>query len=683
MSRIAVAAGQPQTVSASSDDRKRIVGQSGSVLYSNPSTSGTLVAGDDVVVEDNTVLSIASGRGYVFVADVPGVLDSTGTRDDGVFRGRLPLNAVDYIPSYLVPSEVLDGTVDVSAYLQDAIDAGEQLDRPVLVPWGSWGIGTTVTLPDGCVLYSPRRSATLKALSTLSDSSPVLSNEDVLNGNDGISVEGLVVDANKSARGSSVAAAVRVIVSVSSGGTGTCSDVAITGNEVKNSNYIGVQLARVQRFKVEGNYVHDCERDGIMHVYDCQDGDVRGNLVVDCDDDAISFNSENVVLSNGVGDISSGNNVVSLDSGSTASVQIGDSCKVAGAGTAGADLVSIITGKSSSSITLTDNAATTVSDAAVTVGTVGHTMARINVIGNVCKGGTAGGHIACYGLKDSTVQGNASYQGHFYGIVVSNWNTTTPNRLVIQGNVISGAGVNNSGDGNGILIRSSRSTSSAGGYGDCKDIKILGNVIDDARYNGIRVLGDSTTSTMVRKLTIQGNTIKNSGATGSKQSGVVCDEVEDLDLIGNTSFDDQGTKTQSVGFTLSNIDGILRVIGNDGNGNDTAGAAGRIAISSIAGVTKIAVANNPGFDPWASTTSQGSTWSSTTVNGTTVYYKDTAVSFAVPFPAAPIMSVTAPHTGINASPVSVAADGFTMRLHATFDPGSGTHVGHWRATPSA
>ncbi|MBJ7469775.1 MAG: hypothetical protein JHD16_00655 [Solirubrobacteraceae bacterium] len=75
MSRIAVVAGNPQSVSATAEDQKKIVGQVGSVLYSNTDGSGSLTAGQSVTVENNTTLSITSGRGYVVVLDVAGSPD--------------------------------------------------------------------------------------------------------------------------------------------------------------------------------------------------------------------------------------------------------------------------------------------------------------------------------------------------------------------------------------------------------------------------------------------------------------------------------------------------------------------------------------------------------------------------------------------------------------------------------
>lgn len=75
MSRIPVAAGSPQTVTATATEQKTIVGQVGSVSYSNTDGSGTLTAGQSVTVENNTTLTVASGRGYVSVLDVFGSPD--------------------------------------------------------------------------------------------------------------------------------------------------------------------------------------------------------------------------------------------------------------------------------------------------------------------------------------------------------------------------------------------------------------------------------------------------------------------------------------------------------------------------------------------------------------------------------------------------------------------------------
>lgn len=76
MARIPVVAGAPQTVSATAEDQKRIFGQSGTISYANTDGSGSLTAGQSVVIANNTTLSIASGRGYVVVLDVRGSLDA-------------------------------------------------------------------------------------------------------------------------------------------------------------------------------------------------------------------------------------------------------------------------------------------------------------------------------------------------------------------------------------------------------------------------------------------------------------------------------------------------------------------------------------------------------------------------------------------------------------------------------
>lgn len=75
MSRIPVVAGSPVVVSASAADQKTIVSQSGTILYSNTDGSGTL-SSSPVTVANDTTLTVASGRGYAFVADVFGVPDT-------------------------------------------------------------------------------------------------------------------------------------------------------------------------------------------------------------------------------------------------------------------------------------------------------------------------------------------------------------------------------------------------------------------------------------------------------------------------------------------------------------------------------------------------------------------------------------------------------------------------------
>lgn len=86
MSRIPVVAGSQVVVSASAADQKTIVSQSGTISYSNTDGSGTL-SSSPVTVANDTTLTVASGRGYAFVADVFGGPDSAVSDSEAPWAG--------------------------------------------------------------------------------------------------------------------------------------------------------------------------------------------------------------------------------------------------------------------------------------------------------------------------------------------------------------------------------------------------------------------------------------------------------------------------------------------------------------------------------------------------------------------------------------------------------------------
>lgn len=166
MARIPVVAGSPQTVSASASDQKQIISISGTVSYFNTEVSGSLTTGQSVTVESNTTLTVASGKGYAYILDVPGSPDSvsvaslpseavvtTGATsrqvpwldpDTGRFAWRDPdLFNVKYFGA------TGDGSTDDTAAIQAAIDYVEDNHdkyRGVYFPTGNYIIsGVTAT----------------------------------------------------------------------------------------------------------------------------------------------------------------------------------------------------------------------------------------------------------------------------------------------------------------------------------------------------------------------------------------------------------------------------------------------------------------------------------------------------------------------------------------------------------
>lgn len=143
MPRVPVAAGSPQTVSATAYDQKVIHGAVGSVAYVNTDGSGTLTAGQSVTVANNTTLTISSGRGYVSVLDVFGNPDSVTAASfpSAVLRADIPVIATD-------EGIVGDGATDDSDAIIAAFAEYAGV-RAVRFPRGEYRVTKRITIPSG------------------------------------------------------------------------------------------------------------------------------------------------------------------------------------------------------------------------------------------------------------------------------------------------------------------------------------------------------------------------------------------------------------------------------------------------------------------------------------------------------------------------------------------------------
>jgi len=568
------------------------------------------------------------------------------------------------------------GTADDGPALSAAAAAGAAAGLPVLIPNGLYRIGTTFVLPTGVSIIGAGKGATV-LFASASLSGQVIRNSDSVNGNDDITLTGFTVDANRANRPSETQAAVRIGVSLLEGGTGYCDRINVSDIEVRESNRLGLQFARIRDSKVQGNLVHDNVRDGITFYYDCSDTVVSHNRVYNVADDMLGFNAENLSLAT-TGSVESGS--AELTVASATGAQIGDGIFVAGAGAASADLYTTILNIVGTTITLAVNASTTVSSVTVRVGTVGHAMQRMAVFGNILGGGTAsqtaGSCIALSGVQDSNIFGNVCRDGFSAGITVSNWNTTKASNLIIAANRIITSGRNNPAtDGSGILVAGARSVSSQAGKAGCERITIVDNHITDAKYVGIRCL--TQTDGTVTDLSIDGNTILDSGTSASNQPAMYLDGIVNPRVRGNRCTDTRGTKYQTYGLQMLSPTGAVVVVDNDFNGNLT----GRASLATMTGATTLNVDNNPGLTPFSGIATAAGGWTSIAQGAGTVYFKDIAVSYGVSFPTGtvPVIRLSAQHTGIGASPVSITNVGFTARLWAPNDPGSASHSVHWQA----
>lgn len=144
MSRFAVRAGSPQTVSASRTDQKVITAQGGSLAYSNTDGSGTLAAGSSVTVQNDTQLSVASGSAYAVVTDVGGSPDWVD-----VDRLSTPVVYQSVVPVLATDEGIRgDGTTDDSDAII-AVFAAYAGVRAVRFPRGSYRITKRITIPSG------------------------------------------------------------------------------------------------------------------------------------------------------------------------------------------------------------------------------------------------------------------------------------------------------------------------------------------------------------------------------------------------------------------------------------------------------------------------------------------------------------------------------------------------------
>lgn len=209
MSRVPVVAGSPQTVSATAEDQKKIVGQSGTVAYTNPDGSGSLTAGQSVTVEHNTTLSVSSGRGYVTVLDVAGAPDyiraAAAPWAVTSTQALWDYNAADYISD----------TSNATAELQDCFDtasaaaaiAGRVMvvgippgvyDTDAINPPSNidvWGYGVTIR--------KRSNSASSAATSTLWRATETLAGDTYYGAHDNITLRGITFSGNGKTAGNS------------------------------------------------------------------------------------------------------------------------------------------------------------------------------------------------------------------------------------------------------------------------------------------------------------------------------------------------------------------------------------------------------------------------------------------------------------------------------------------------
>jgi hypothetical protein len=255
----------------------------------------------------------------------------------------------------------------------------------------------------------------------------------------------------------------------------------------------------------------------------------------------------------------------------------------------------------------------------------GHVMRKFTIAGNVLGGGgtSQGCGIALRGITDSVITGNVIDEAFAAGIVVSNFNTNASRGLEINSNIITNAGINNSGgSGSGIELDGTSSLTSAGGSAGLVDISIQDNYIYKPRAHGIVDTSGDASGTIVglnitnnrlvghtlyassrginlsagrgSRITIKGNyisafqiqgiyvsnqsnpyddveIIQNRTYDSATSRGIQVEYATNVRIIGNRSTDTRagGSKTQTYGLWLNALGSVAFLRDNDFSGNLT------------------------------------------------------------------------------------------------------------------
>lgn len=176
-------------------------------------------------------------------------------------------------------------SVTNSTVLAAAIDAASLVGGTVRLP-GLFTINQPVQLKDNVTLEGVGPQGGVR----VGDGRNIqaIMNADTTNGNSNITLRNVYVDGNKAGNPSGTATVIRFLSSDAS----PCQNITVEGCHVAGSRYAGIMLQNVQNFRVNGNRVDDCERDGITIWFNSTDGVIADNVVTEAGDDCIALNSE-------------------------------------------------------------------------------------------------------------------------------------------------------------------------------------------------------------------------------------------------------------------------------------------------------------------------------------------------------------------------------------------------------
>jgi hypothetical protein len=545
-----------------------------------------------------------------------------------------------------------DGTTNDRAVVQQAITDAQ--GGVCYFPPGTYLIGSPLRVSGNTVLRGCGRASILRAGPGNPD--VILSNANLLAGDDNITIEYLEFDGNKANRSSSGS---NIHFTTNDAGA-QCRGITIHRVVSRDCGNIGITFVNCAEVEVSHCLVYNCAGGGPNFFWNCDHGRIHHNRIHSCNDDLIALSAEDV---DGNGHTMRNFVIANNLLGPTSSRHI------------------VILGAQ-----------------------------ECVVAGNVLDGGYQGIVVANHNntpSSDIVIEGNVlQHSGEFnssggVGILVSAGYNTSSNgiapisRVVIAGNLIDGPAKN------GIEVQSTK----AGGTID--DILIEGNQIRVDRTQsflwptgkGITV---SPATDMIRGVVVDGNTIYNASqhgivANGPNQQrldirdntvynsgqntaapGIYVSAVVDVSVIGNRCQDIQATKTQTFGVRLVNPTGDVQVIANDCIGNRD----GPVSISGSAATSRLRIRDNPGFSPWTGQVTITGAW--TGQAGAPPFTKQSAViTFPVPFPAAKPPRVFVTGEDVNGAGVAatVRNTDFIARLVAPADLGTGSHKASWIAEP--
>lgn len=432
---------------------------------------------------------------------------------------------------------------DIQSAIDDVAAAGGGI---VFIQEGIYSITSAIKIPSNIQLKGAGWATILQAASGLGATENMIENSDQSNGNTGIFLKNLKLDAN--------GIAYRIIDFIKA------NDGGIIGCFLYNASatyQIAHNRFKCDRFIFSNNFV---KKNWICNFTDyCNNAVITNNYFEDNYDSDISVGTGGMDMHN----IIIANNIFIKPSASNSGFCIdifGDvrDSIIANNICYGGNLDNIIIQKD---------------------GTSTYYPKRITVIGNRCYNSGRRGILvdADAGLGEIDIIGNYVLSPTTHGIEVHAPNCKiSGNTIVDIGSDYQGiyAGTTTTYSHPGFVITGNRLKEAGGIYGhNLRGATVANNVVDGAYYAGIWFRGFQDGS-------ITGNVVKNSGqgAVAGYDDGILLDDGNKTvtgsinnAITGNRCYDDQGSKTQDYGIKTTGSANYNVVTGNNVRGNKTGG----------------------------------------------------------------------------------------------------------------